>query len=146
MARYSFVLAFILLTSMLLSGCSSPSLVRDLKKYSVTYLNTKKIVIRGSENDGFPNVVVEERRPSSIIQEIWDRIYLSRPYSVYAFSSWRILELYTDADSNTPDFTLYVNETDETHIEGKSPEEGYRCPGLEHYLVESLIRERDLTR
>ena len=146
MIKYSLVLTVIFLNSVLLSGCSSPSLVRDLKKHNVTYLNTKKIIIRGSENDGCANVVVEEHGPSFIIQDIWDRIYLSRPYPVYAFSSWRILELYTDLHSNKPDAILYVNETDETHIEDKSPKDGYRCPGLEGYLMELLIRERDVSR
>lgn len=138
--QYTMRFILIVFLALLAQGCSNPSLVRDLKKRNVTYLNTTHIVVRGSESDGCPGVIVEDGA-DYVIQEIWDKIYQSRPYPRFAFSSWRTLELYTYYDFNEPAVTLMVNETNETHIKGTSPKDGYRCPGLEQYLINMLIRE-----
>lgn len=133
-------LVIVIGTLFLLVGCASPSLVHDLKARDITYLNTKKLVIRGSQADVGADVVVELASPF-IIQTIWDMIYLSRPYHLWYMSGYRILELYTSEDATVPDVTLLVNESDKTQIEGKDHDDGYRCPGLNTYLMEFLKNE-----
>jgi hypothetical protein len=67
----------------LLCGCASPSLVRQMEKRGITHQNTEKIVLVGGEADvgSGTQVVIEEQ---FLIQEIWDSIYQSRPYGVWA--------------------------------------------------------------
>jgi hypothetical protein len=142
MARISHISHFIrlIVLLLLLGGCANPSLVRDLKARNMTYLNTTKVVIRGSQADVGADVVVEVAS-QFVIQAIWDMIYLSRPYDRWAMSGYRILELYTHDDTTIPDVVLLVNETDKTQIEGNDDAQGYRCPGLDEYLMEFLRPE-----
>jgi hypothetical protein len=139
MGRMSRIVVFIGVF-VLLGGCTHPTLVHDLKARNVTYLNTVKVVIRGSQGDVGADTVVELPFQFAI-QAIWDTIYLSRPYDRWAMSSYRILELYTHADATMPDVVLLVNETDRVTIEGHEDGQGYRCPGLDAYLMEFLTHE-----
>ena len=122
---------------LVLSGCAQPSLVGQMKARGVTYLNTKKVVIRDCEG-GFGGNVVVSATEQFIIQEIWDRIYLSRPYHCWAACGWGEIEFYLSEDANTPAVVLEVNETDETHLKGKTPDQGFRCPGLQEYIDQFL--------
>ncbi len=130
--RYLFL--FIVLA--LFSGCASPSLVRQMKRYGITHHNTGRIVLTGSEADVGPNikVTIEEQ---CLIQEIWDSIYQSRPYGVWYASGYRRVDFYADPH-RAPVATLWINESDASHLDGR--EERFRCPKL-HALVITLLQE-----
>ena len=70
-------------------------------------------------------------------------IYASRPYHTWAASGFREIEFYQGEEDPQPVLILCVNVTDETHIKGQTPNEGFRCPGLNEYLTGLLKREYD---
>jgi hypothetical protein len=117
------------------------SLVKDLKARGVTYLNTTKIVVRGNEGSVGRNITFSESAPF-FVQEVWDRIHQSRPYSVWAASGYGEVEFYTSDDpAAKPAAVLMLNETDEAHFISQTAKEGYRCPGLHEYLGVFLRHE-----
>ena len=134
--------AVLTVIALLLSGCATPSLVQDLRLHGLTCLNTKKVLIHASEA-GFGAGMTVHANEQFIIQGIWDKVYLARPYSIWAASGFREIEFYTSHDASTPVVILQVNVTDETHIKGKTDKEGFRCPGLHEYLTPFLKHEYD---
>jgi hypothetical protein len=121
----------------MLSGCFSPSLVGQMKQQGITYQNTGKIVLTGSEADVGPNVKVEIEE-QFLIQEIWDSICLSRPYGVWYASGYRRADFYTFPDRD-PVATLWINASDASHLDGRS-EARFRCPKI-HALVMKLLQD-----
>ena len=106
-----------------------PPLVRELEVEGVTHLNTDRVIVRDTEAGygGHAHVIAGEQ---FIVQEIWDSIYASRPYHKWCASGFRKVEFYKDDNPENRVVTLLVNETGEAHLEGKGPEDGFRCPGL----------------
>ena len=118
-------------------GCASRTLPELIENKShVTYQNTSRIVIRGTEADiGAGNdITIDEQY---LIQEVWDAIYQSRPYDRWSASGYRVLEFYNDPDA-PPSIVLYVNETGATHT--SLNDRRFRCPGL-HELIAELQHE-----
>jgi len=111
-----------------------------MKRRGISYLTTRKVVIRGSEG-GYGADTVFLATEDFIIQEIWDTIYVSRPYHIWCACGFREIEFYEWENAKQPIVTLCVNKTCETHIKGKTPKEGFRCPGLTDYLTKLLKYE-----
>lgn len=110
---------------------ATPSMAKLIEQASgITYNNTGKIVIRGDEASDTigKDIVLEGDLDDYVIQEIWDTIYMSRPYDRWVASGYRELAFYADADSDTPDIILYVNETSTT--KNSKNDKRFRCPGL----------------
>jgi len=129
----------LLLVLGLLVGCAtSPALVRELSSHSVTYRNTERILLTGSEG-GYGRSVKVSITEHFIIQDVWDRIYQSRPYDVWYASGYRKLDFYPRGQPNKPSVTLMVNASDACHIQGSS--ERFRCPGMNTVLEDLLKRE-----
>ena len=72
-----------ILPLLIITGCTSPSLVERMNDYGVTHLNTQKIVLHGSEADVGSGVTVDIEE-HCLIQRIWDSIYQSRPEITWA--------------------------------------------------------------
>ena len=132
-----------------LPGCQStsvssdprPPLVRQLADLGVSDANTRKIVIVDTEAGYGPDVAATITH-DFLIQEIWDTIYQSRPYSRWAASGFRKLLFYKDAESQVPAAELLVNETDRCHFEGAF-DDAYRCPGIFRILERELKAEHE---
>ena len=56
-------------------------------------------------------------------------------------SGFREIEFYQWEKDRQPVLILCVNVTDESHIKGRTSNEGFRCPGLNEYLTGLLKRE-----
>ncbi len=123
---------------LLICGCASPSLVRDMKQLGVTHQNTGKIVLTGSEADVGRNVKVEIEEPF-LIQNIWDSIYQSRPHGLWHSSGYRRADFYIDPNAQDPSLTLWINASDASHLDGQN-ETRFRCPKL-HAFVMKLLQE-----
>jgi len=122
-----------------LAGCAtSPTLVQKLANRSVTYENTERIVLTGSEG-GYGSAVKVNITEEFLIQDIWDRIHQSRPYNVWYASGYKELAFYTRGQENKPSLTLLVNESEACHIEGAT--ERFRCPGINAVLHKLLEHE-----
>jgi len=117
------------------NSVSAPQLVQRLSDQSITYRNTDKIILRGSEG-GYGASLAVTITEEFLIQKIWDSIYQSRPYDVWAASGYRKLDFYKKGQKNGPVLTLMVNATDACHIEGTS--ERFRCPELSAILGKLL--------
>lgn len=136
----------LVLLTLLAPGCLSrpareaplkPTLVRELEARGISHENTDLVLIRDTEG-GYgmrAHVIAGEQ---FVIQEIWDSIYDSRPYSRWCACGFRKVEFYRDDDPRHLVVTLLVNETGEAHLEGKGPEDGFRCPGLFEVLSRLL--------
>lgn len=122
---------------LLVCGCSSPSLVGLMEARGVSYDNTSRIVLNGSEGDVGSDIQVEIEEPF-IIQEIWDSIYQSRSYSVWYTSGYRRADFYIGQDS-TPAATLWINASDASHLDGM--ETRFRCPHLDSLVLKLLEKE-----
>jgi len=123
----------IVAATLLLFGCSSTHFAGKLESEGVTYLSTRKVIIRGKEA-GFGSNVHVESTDQWVIQKIWDLIHDSRPYREWAASGYREIDLFINEGDKSPKVTLEVNVTDETHIKGYTAENGYRCPGLDESI------------
>jgi len=122
---------------LLICGCASPSLVRQMKQNGITHHNTGKIVLTGSEADVGPDVKVEIEE-QFLIQEIWDSIYQSRPHGLWYASGYRKADFYVDQDRD-PVATLWINASDSSFLNGNSKTR-FRCPKL-HAFVMGLLQE-----
>ena len=142
--KTSGMLWFCLATAIWVAGCSGPSLVGQMKARGVSDLETGKVVIRGSEAD-FGSETEVTATADFIIQKVWDSVYASRPYHTWAASGYREIEFYRRPDDPQPVLTLLVNATDETHIRGRTAQDGFRCPGLHEYLMMLLEKEYQKT-
>lgn len=125
---------------LLICGCASPSLVRQMKKCGVTHHNTGKIVLTGSEADVGSNtkVAIEEQ---FIIQEIWDSIYQSRPHGSWCASGYLRADFYVD-QNDEPAVTLWINVSDSSFLDGQSKSR-FRCPKLHAFVMKLLQEEYD---
>jgi hypothetical protein len=122
----------------LLAGCAtSPVLVRRLSSHSVTDQETQRIVLTGSEG-GYGASLKVSITEEFLIQDIWDRIYQSRPYKVWYASGYRQLDFYRQGQDE-PSLTLLVNASDACHI--KDTTERFRCPGISAVLEKLLKHE-----
>ncbi len=116
-------------------------LVQILKSKGITYLNTDKVIIYGSQADYGSNTKVLGEW-SWLIQKIWDKIYQSRSFDEWAMSGYRTIEFYKKESKLK--VTLLVNETDVCFIENENREKGkkgFRCPGLNEFLMNLLKYE-----
>lgn len=122
----------------LTAGCQQTSLVKKIKSHGINDQATGKIIIRGSEADVGPNinVVITEQ---FVIQKIWDKIYESRPTSIWYASGYRQVDFYKSSEDIKPLFTLLVNESDASHIKGTTNR--FRCPGLAAFASKMLLEE-----
>ena len=102
--------------------------------------NTQRIVLTGSEADYGASLKVNITE-KFLIQDIWDRIYQSRPYDVWYASGYRQLDFYTRDQLTRPSLTLMVNASDACHIKGSS--ERFRCPGMDTVLMKLLKQEHE---
>ena len=133
------VLIFLLLVNISYAHDEQKELVGLLREKGVTYLNTSKVVIYGSQADfGTDTKVVGEW--TWLIQEIWDKIYQSRPLNNWTTSNYLRVEFYTD--DNKVKAVFYVNETDNCFLSEKD-KNGYRCPGIYSYLIKLLRLEHE---
>ena len=119
-----------------------PPLVKLLREQGITHENTAKIVLQGSEG-GFGSDVMVEVPWQFLIQEIWDTIYQSRPYSVRCACGYRKAHFYAKIPKTEPSelpvtVTLCINATGRCHIEGQT--DGFRCPKL-NSLVERVLKK-----
>ena len=122
----------------LLAGCvTPPTLVRRLSKHSITHQDTQKIVLTGSEG-GYGASLNVNITEEFLIQDIWDRIYQSRPYNVWYASGYRQLDFYRRGEEE-PSLTLLVNVSDACQI--KNTTERFRCPGINAVLEKLLKNE-----
>ena len=129
---------YLLFCIFVLAGCAKNGLVENMQSHGITHEITGKIVLRGSEPDVGSKIIVPIRE-QFIIQEIWDSIYQSRPYSVWYASGYRHLDFYNNENDSKPILTLLVNESGATHIQGT--DKRFRCPGLEQYVMNLLTEE-----
>jgi len=109
-----------------------------MKRHGISYHNTGKIVLAGSEADVGPNVKVEIEE-QFLIQEIWDSIYQSRPHGLWYASGYRRADFYIDRNAD-PVLTLWINASDASHLDGQN-ETRFRCPKL-HAFVMKLLQEQ----
>lgn len=123
---------------LLICGCASTSLVRQMEQEGITHHNTGKIVLTGSEADVGPDIRVEIEE-QFLIQEIWDSIYQSRPHGLWYASGYRRADFHVDQDSEAA-VTLWINASDASHLDGQN-ETRFRCPKL-HALVMKLLQEQ----
>lgn len=131
----------------LAGGCSTPSpgeappsLLRELRDRGVTDATTMKVVIRSSEgNFGRDTVVTADEH--FIVQGIWDGIYASRPDSHWCACGFDEIDFYTAKDAREPAATLRLNASGAAHLKGKTPREGFRCPGLQPFVQDLLQAE-----
>lgn len=115
------------------------TLVGQMRRRGISHLDTRKVVIRGSEGCyGADTIVVATE--GFIIQKIWDTIYMARPYHTWAASGYREIEFYHWEKDPEPVVVLRLNVTDEAHFRGQTAKEGFRCPGLSEYLTGLLKR------
>lgn len=136
MIRGNILLLVLVTLALCFGGCSAqttvpqstlPTLIEN--ESGITYLNTKKIIIRGHEGSvGAGNDVTIEAIEFYHIQEIWDSIYQSRPYNHWALSGFTEIEFYSDEHSEKPDTVLHVNETGMAFTNDIN--QGFRCPSL----------------
>jgi len=138
----------------LVAGCSSPSaadrhasLLRELGERGVTDLTTAKVVVRSNEGN-FGSDTAITATEHFIIQGIWDTIYASRPDPYWAASGFDEIALYTSREASESAATLLLNVSGSVHLKGKTPREGFRCPGLEpfiHNLLEAEYKKKHVT-
>lgn len=127
----------IVILPLIVCGCASPSLVRQMKERGITHQNTGKIVLTGSEADVGPDIKVEIEE-QFLIQEIWDSIYQSRPHDQWYASGYRRADFYTFPE-RAPVATLWINASDASHLDGQS-QTRFRYPKL-HALVMRLLQD-----
>jgi hypothetical protein len=125
---------------LLVCGCASPSLVRQMEQRGITHHNTGKIVLTGSEADVGGNVKVEIEE-QFIIQEIWDSIYQSRPHGLWYSSGYRRADFYAD-QNDKPAASLWINASDSSFLDGQSKSR-FRCPKLHAFVMKLLQEEYD---
>ena len=113
-------------------------LVTRMRAHGISHENTAKIVLWGSEADVGPDVTVEISS-QFLIQEIWDTIYQSRPYTRWAASGYRKADFYAKGEADEPVMTLWINATDACHIDGQA--ERFRCPKLDLLVMGLLEKE-----
>ena len=111
-----------------------------MKQQGITYQNTGKIVLTGSEADVGSDVTVEIEE-QFLIQEIWDSICQSRPYGVWCSSGYHRADFYTFPD-RPPVATLWINASDASHLDGQH-ETRFRCPKLHAFVMKLLQEEYD---
>ncbi len=112
-------------------------LIENLRERGITYITTSKVIIYGSPADYGTKTIVNSQW-TWLIQEIWDKIYESRPHSTWTASNYLKLELCTKEKGIKA--ILYVNATDNCFLNEKD-KKGYRCPGLYEYLMKVLKYE-----
>ena len=125
---------------LLICGCASPSLVRQMKQHGITHHNTGKIVLTGSGADVGSEIKVEIEEQFRI-QEIWDSIYQSRPHGLWYASGYRRADFYTYPDRD-PVATLWINASHASHLDGQN-QTWFRCPKLDAFVMKLLQEEYD---
>ncbi len=125
---------------LLICGCASPSLVRQMKQHGITHHNTGKVVLTGSEADVGSEITVEIEE-QFLIQEIWDAIYQSRPHGLWYASGYRRADFYVD-QNDKPATTLWINASDSSFLDGQSKNR-FRCPKLHAFVMKLLQDEYD---
>lgn len=109
-----------------------------MRARGITYENTGKIILQGTEASVGSDIKIVINNSCSI-QEIWDTIYQSRPYSIWYASGYLPIEFYQDENSTIPVLILLLNESGAAHINGM--DKSFYCPGLDKYVMNLLMEE-----